>query len=1207
MTNKMRRLNTFVVVLTTLLCSLTINAWGETLTVADGSETTNAVPVTGLYCNWTGTRTQTIYPASLLTELTEKDITALTFYSSETSVSYSGVVLAVRMAEVESTTLSGFLSPTFITVYTGSIAISDGEMQFPLIDPVPYYGGSLLIETEVITEGDNNYPHFYCVSADGAGYGNRTSLIGRANVVDYRPKTTFAYQDRGACASPYDMAAEPVTSYRAALTWKRKGLETAWDIAYSDDNFATSTVQHVTTSDVVVSGDVCSCTISGLTALTTYKVKVRTNCGESESAYSSAYSFTTVKPEVRSFPWSVNFEDETVESTPTYWDISGSASSTLPVNPEYVWGVYAYQGNKMIRMFNDSVHSGSALINTPVIELPASPEMDMTFKYTHNAPCGAFYVKVSTDGGESFSAIGTFDGAEGDKYNPGTFTDAVVDLSEYAGQSVILQFYANADYMGGAIFVDNVSVESRPLCSAPTAVTVSEKTATGCLVSWTAGSDETSWNLQYVAKNSNEWVVVENITTNSYVITELLPGTTYEVHVQAICSGDNGTSRWTSVVEFDTECGAIPNADLPWKYDFEEDEAGDAVIPRCWSSKTYIGEYPRIAESKEAHTGNKCLEFHGGNYWSEQCVILPEFEDDLKDLTLWFYYKNGNLLVEHPTFEVGYFSKDGDPNSTFNVIEELPLSSSYTLAKVDLKDMPTTHKRVVINYANGRGIISIEAYIDDITVKPTAHIFTDAEKDGSWSNTANWDEGTLPTIDDDVIISQPITIDAAHAEAKSIVLDQRRHRTGQLIIEPNKGLVVAETIKVNDGTGLVATTAADIVLESSAAGNATLIFDNDGNEATVQLYSKASIGEHWNWQYIGTPLADGNALSDYYGSYLYKWNGGWQSVQNGAAMEPFAGYCITQADATTHTMGGTLVPTTSKTFTLGTNEDLVIANSWTAPIYIGAFTEKTFTSTPATIYLFNTGHAENGATEGTEAGTYETIPVNSAPYTGNELIAPMQGFFVTSYGGSPGTITLNYDDLVRPADDRSIIAGAMHAPQRGQAPQVLKITAAGSRYSDRLVLLTREDFSFGFDNGWDGEKLTFGDASPSLYTISETGMYEAVSAVPELEGVVVGFHAGEDAMCTLSFEYDGCETLYLNDFLEQQSTLIDDQNTYTFFSAGDRDATRFVISRTPIKRIATALDNAQLPQTANRKIVINNRLYVIHGGQMFSAEGVKIQ
>lgn len=1148
----------------------------------------------------------------MLTELKDKDITALTFYSSKSSVSFGDAVIAVRMAEVASSTLSGFLSPTFVTVYTGTVSISGGTMQFTPVDPIPYSGGNLLIETEVLTAGKYNYPYFYCVSATGAGYGNKVKT-GSAGVVNYRPKTTFTYQgtDGSSCPKPYAMSAKPETSYRAALTWWKRGSETAWDISYSDDNFATSTTLHVTTSDVDVAGNLCSCTISGLSALTTYKVKVRTHCGESESAYCTAVSFTTPKPEVRSFPWIVDFEDETLNSTPTYWDNSGSASSTLSENPEYIWGVYAHGSNQMMRMYNYYVLTGTALINTPVIELPEEEEMELTFKYTHNANCGAFNVKISTDGGESFSTIGTFAEGEGsDKVNPGTFTDGIVDLKAYAGQSVILQFYASANFGNGAIFVDNVSVATKPQCDAPTGVSVSGETATSCTLNWTAGSDETAWNVQYAVANTNKWVMVENITTKPYVLDELLPGTSYMVQLQAVCSCGNSLSRWSEIAEFDTECGAIPNADLPWTYDFESDEAGSGIIPRCWDSKSHsiLGyrTYPYIADNEATHSGSKCLSFYGGEVlFSKECIILPEFEDDLKDLTLIFYYKNQYSTGTHPSFVVGYYSTDGDPSSTFKEIEELPLSTSYTLAKVDLKDIPTTHKRIVINYANGIG--SADAYIDDITVKPTAFFFTDAGKDGSWSNTANWDEGSLPTIDDDVITRQPITIDVADAQAKSIILDQRRKHTGQLVIEANKGLEVAETIKVKTAEGLTTTTAEDLVLESSAAGNATLIFDNDENQATVQQYSKASIGEHWNWQYIGSPLADGNALSDYYGSYLYKWDGGWQVVPNGADMEPFAGYCITQANAVTHTMDGILVPTTSASFTLGKDEDLVIANSWTAPIYIGGFTEETFTSEPATIYLFNTGHAENGATEGTEAGTYETIPVNSAPYTGNELIAPMQGFFVTSYGGAPGTITLNYDELVRPADSRSIVAGAMHAPRHERAPKVLKITANGSRYNDRLVLLVRDDFSYGFDNGWDGEKLTFGEAAPSLYTVSETGMYEAVSAIPEIEGTVVGFHAGEDAICTLSFDYDGYETLYLNDLLEQQSTLINNQNTYMFFTAGDKDATRFVISTTPISHVATAVDDSQKSIVGSRKMIINNRFYVIHGGQMYNAEGVMIR
>lgn len=718
--------------------------------------------------------------------------------------------------------------------------------------------------------------------------------------------------------------------------------------------------------------------------------------------------------------------------------------------------------------------------------------------------------------------------------------------------------------------------------------------------SWRTNGDETSW--QYLCLpaatmlTDAHWDDATLTNETSVTVNNLHNKTIYKFYIRAYCSD----SEQSLVVHntFETLCGV---EELPFVENFNSLVAG---IPDCWDNSEGTTSNPSYRFNHYetgADEDGGCVRFNSWLNANGNTNFLKTPEIYISDpATLLFQNMNpcgSDLTV--------YYAIDGGEPTAFSELTSLATKTEWYTQSADLPTACVGHEvTIIFKGTSNYGYSSSFIYIDNVSVKAVAHMFTNEAGDGSWNNTANWDEGTLPTIDDDVIIRQPITIDIADAQAKSIILDQRRKHTGQLVIEANKGLVVAETIKVKTAEGLTTTTAEDLVLESSAAGNATLIFDNDENQATVQQYSKASIGEHWNWQYIGSPLADGNALSDYYGSYLYKWDGGWQVVPNGADMEPFAGYCITQANAVTHTMDGTLVPTTSTSFTLGKDEDLVIANSWTAPIYIGGFTEETFTSEPATIYLFNTGHAENGATEGTEAGTYETIPVNSAPYTGNELIAPMQGFFVTSYGGSPGTITLNYDDLVRPADSRSIVAGAMHAPRHERAPKVLKITANGSRYNDRLVLLVRDDFSYGFDNGWDGEKLTFGDASPSLYTISETGMYEAVSAIPEIEGVVVGFHSGEDAIYTLSFDYDSYETLYLNDLLEQQSTLINGQNTYTFFTAGDKDATRFVISTTPISHVATAVDDSQKSIVESRKMIINNRFYVIHGGQMYNAEGV---
>lgn len=483
-----------------------------------------------------------------------------------------------------------------------------------------------------------------------------------------------------------------------------------------------------------------------------------------------------------------------------------------------------------------------------------------------------------------------------------------------------------------------------------------------------------------------------------------------------------------------------------------------------------------------------------------------------------------------------------------------------------------------------------------------------------WNNTGNWSGGALPTINDIAIITKPVTVDIAHATAKSIVLDQNSH-TGKLTIQANKGLEVAGTItRTTDGSNRLATRPEDLILESSSAGNASLIFDNSNScQATVQMYSIGNIeGNTWNWQFMGTPFTSANALYSYYGSYLYEWKAGgyWDAVANGGTMTPFTGYCITQDDPNYYVMDGTLNPNSDVNISIPASKEFVMANSWTAPISVCNFTTTTLPLDNKTIYLFNTGYKpdpEDPAGEGTGPGTYIAMPINSAIYTGNYLIAPMEGFYVDNTSGSAATITLKYDELVRPQVSRDIVAGAMHAPKRVTAetkPDVMKIKATGSRYADRVVILAREDFSTAFDNGWDGKNINEPGVAPIIYALRADGTKDAVSAIPTFEGTVVGFRQGEDNQYTFSFNYDGEDIWYLNDLKEEKSTLIDAANTYSFVAeAGDAEA-RFIISATPIQKLPTGIGNdANDGMVKVRKLIINDQLFIIRAGRMYNAVG----
>jgi hypothetical protein len=93
----------------------------------------------------------------------------------------------------------------------------------------------------------------------------------------------------------------------------------------------------------------------------------------------------------------------------------------------------------------------------------------------------------------------------------------------------------------------------------------------------------------------------------------------------------------------------------------------------------------------------------------------------------------------------------------------------------------------------------------------------------------------------------------------------------------------------------------------------------------------------------------------------------------------------------------------------------------------------------------------------------------------------------------------------------------------------------------------------------------------------------------------------------MTFEYDGEEIWYLNDLQTQQSTLIDSELTYTFSTSSYDNEARFIISATPIRKITTGNESVGAEAAKVRKLIINDKLYIIRGGRMYSADGAMIK
>ena len=565
--------------------------------------------------------------------------------------------------------------------------------------------------------------------------------------------------------------------------------------------------------------------------------------------------------------------------------------------------------------------------------------------------------------------------------------------------------------------------------------------------------------------------------------------------------------------------------------------------------------------------------------------------------------------------------------------------------EIVLSGVPANTSSITLHRGNGPTSATIQnPYVISMKVKryvcPDSKEFLPTASSGNWNATANWigSDGrgaSLPTIDDRVVISKPVTVDIADAKAKDVLVNQYSGATGKITVSAGKALIIAEKMqKTTTGSNRIATAAADVIINSTrAAGVGALVIGGEtgANQATVNFATKAKNDGGWVNQFIGSPFSDNEPYVDY-ALQLYKFvprangdRGWWSTVHEGDEMEEFWGYNVLYNDASELdvTWTGTLNASESKTISglyyNGSSEtDNMFANSWTAPIHVGAIEDADLPNASKTLYMFNAGtpaqeegqNGSNAANNNSDPGTYISIPIHSAPYAGIGVIPSMQAFYVeaTSSGAS---ITLDYNKIVYTPALTSVGIVPNRAPKHNAEvvePEVIKLhVQSETGWGANTYVLGRADFAEGYEDGWDGAYIEGESATPKLYTPSIDGnMF--INCLPEIEGTVVGFRKGSsDNNYIFSFDYDGDEVWYLNDQKAQKSTQIMNGQTYAFVSEAGDNAARFVISATPINKIATGCESVGAEAAKVRKLIINDKVYIIRGGQVFDVLGKTIK
>lgn len=517
----------------------------------------------------------------------------------------------------------------------------------------------------------------------------------------------------------------------------------------------------------------------------------------------------------------------------------------------------------------------------------------------------------------------------------------------------------------------------------------------------------------------------------------------------------------------------------------------------------------------------------------------------------------------------------------------------------------------------------------------------------NWDNELNWGPSyaSLPLPHQEVrILKECVVKDGVVARASGIKIIPRgriNHDTddasGSLTIEPGGALIVDGKVRAAVAPNYfnaTPTTPSNLVLQSNSSAQAALILDNSEGEtqATVTVRSKANKDEGTrNWQYLTSPLQETPVTEFFYGvgTYTYKHSeadGGWVRYGLGTTFQAFDAIGLTQNAAKDFVFYGPLAPTGEWELNLtkvrsGNN---LFGNSWTAPIDLKALVNNTdFDSNiDLDLAIYNTGaDKKNGEGEFDQAanadntpGTWHHVPLElatleAAGWMGLKVIPAYQAFQLkVKDGASSATLTIDYDKCVRGSESKNYTEplrspGHRAAGKSNSDIEALRLAVSDAKGIAYIYLLEGEQFTEGYDNGWELEYKP-NSKYGKLYAISpEQGDMMAL-ARPSLEGTMVGFQPGESSEYTITFnETDGY--YYLNDLKMEQSTLIQAGESYTFSVEEGESANRFLISSVPFDKpgIVTGVTNPNAEAPKAQKVIYNDKLYIIRGGKVFSADG----
>lgn len=669
------------------------------------------------------------YPYVTSTYSTPGGSKSLYWYSYGTTGPYKGVVLPIidsAAYPIDTLQLTFWVRPTS-TSYRPVFVVGILPNIYDMNSFVP-------VETITVNTGSTDWSQVVVPFSSYQGPHGRIAVLAPLSA-----STWYAYTDEFVvdllppCPDVTDLTAQSIGTTSAYLSWSTLGGSTHNPDHYivEFDTIGVAGYAHT------VNAPASPFMLTGLTPGMEHKIRVRAYCeNDSLGGWDSITVIT------RPLPCEVSDPSTTYTTTLTSYGTS-STSSTSYILPASNFYKYTYTQQLVLAeelngpttltgidfQYNYTVASTSKtnctiyLCNTTTSSLTSGfipyTRSDFVAVYTGPLNCHQgwnhfnFSVPFAYTGGNLLIAVLDNSGS----YNGSSYTynthQAVSGIARYLQNDSSPYNLSSLTSTGSSLsYRSNMKLYAlgclqSDTCAAPNVQVTRVELDTVSIV-WSAGNQETSWEINYQAEGESTWTVVTGLTDTRYDFTTLQPQTSYTVRVIPVC-GDS--SRYAEV-DFTVPC--VPVTTLPFTEDFENFTATSSPgspITECWTRLTNYSSsaYP-YRSSTYAHSGLQSMYFYS-NSSTHAALVLPKMGMAIDSLQVSFaaYKTSANYQLM-----VGIMT-DPDNINTFVPIDTISPAATDNWEMFEIPFDGYTGNGHYIAFLSA-GSTTNYMYLDDVTV-----------------------------------------------------------------------------------------------------------------------------------------------------------------------------------------------------------------------------------------------------------------------------------------------------------------------------------------------------------------------------------------------------------------------------------------------------------------------------------------------------------